>query len=268
MIWATRAARVETSRVSTAGWLRSRQDVKSMEEEVERSLLALNRSFYERMALPFAQTRELPQPGFATLLEYLPQPCPRVLDVGCGEGRFGRFLSAQGFSGNYLGLDFSEALLVRAAAELPKTFGGAFLVRDLAAPDPLNGLGRFALIVCLAVLQHIPGHEKRVRLLRDMANHLSAGGRIFLSTWQFMDSERQRRKLVPWQDAGVDPQRLEPGDHLVSWQSGGYSFRYVSSIDATYTERLARAAGLDIVAQFRSDGREGNLNLYTVLAKS
>jgi tRNA (uracil-5-)-methyltransferase TRM9 len=248
-------------------WLRRRPATERMEEEIERRLLALNRSFYERLALPFAQTRERAQPGFARLLEYMPQPCSRVLDVGCGEGRFGRFLSARGFTGSYLGLDFSEALLVRAATALPETFDSAFLVRDLAGHAALSGLGGFDLIVCLAVLQHIPGRENRVRLMREMAQHLAPGGHVFLSTWQFMDSERQRRKLVRWQDAGLDPERMEPGDHLLSWQSGGYGYRYVAHIDATETHRLVSTAGLGMVAQFRSDGREGNLNLYTVMAK-
>ncbi len=238
-----------------------------MEEETERRLLALNRSFYERLALPFARTRAQPQPGFGRLLTYLPPRCAAVLDVGCGEGRFGRFLATNGFSGSYLGLDFSEALLVRAAAALPDTLCSAFLVRDLAAPHALDGLESFDLVVCLAVLQHIPGRANRARLLHDMALRVAPGGRLFLSTWQFLDSERQRRKLIPWQDADLDPAAVEPGDYLLSWQSGGSGYRYVAHIDAAETERLAGPAGLDVVAQFRSDGREGDLNLYTVLKR-
>lgn len=237
-----------------------------MEQETERRLLALNHSFYEHLATPFAQSRKQPQPGFTRLMEHLPQPCHSVLDVGCGEGRFGRFLAGAGFTGSYLGLDFSEGLLVKAAAGFPATLDSAFLVRDLARPGALSDLGTFSLIVCLAVLQHIPGRHNRQELLGDMADHLAPGGRIFLSTWQFMDSVRQRRKLVPWEAADFDPASLEPGDYLLSWRSGGFGFRYAAHVDAVETDRMATTAGLSIVAQFRSDGREGDLNLYTVLA--
>ena len=60
-----------------------------MREEVVQQLLALNREFYDAQADSFAGSRVTPQPGFARLLPHLPDPCPRFLDVGCGNGRFG-----------------------------------------------------------------------------------------------------------------------------------------------------------------------------------
>ena len=54
--------------------------------------------------------------------------------------------------------------------------------------------------------------------------------------------------------------------YLLSWHRGGYGLRYVALLDEAETQRLADAAGLRVVAQFYSDGREGNLNLYTLLA--
>ena len=44
-------------------------------------------------AVPFAASRAAAQPGFVRLLPYLPAGRPRLLDVGCGDGRFGRFLA-------------------------------------------------------------------------------------------------------------------------------------------------------------------------------
>lgn len=237
-----------------------------MEEETVRQLLALNRRFYEQLAAPFAQTRQRPQPGFTRLLPYLPDPYGSVLDVGCGEGRFARFLVQHGFTGRYVGIDFSENLLQAAATALPNTLDSAFLARNLAAPGALDSLGTFSLIVSLAVLQHIPGRANRVRLLAAIAANLAPGGRIFLSTWQFLDSERQRRKVVPWATAGLDEAALEPGDYLLTWRSGGHGLRYVAHVDAAETAALAAAANLQVITNFRSDGREGDLNLYTVLA--
>lgn len=232
-----------------------------MRPEIAERLLELNQTFYGQLAEPFAVTRSRPQPGFERLLAYLPEPCRRVLDVGCGAGTFGRFLSKHREVARYVGVDYSSELISQAR----NAVDGKFSLRNLAAETPLDGLGKYDLIACLAVLQHLPGDERRCGLVRDMRRHLTRDGRMFLSFWQFMDSERQRRKIVPWAEVGIDPMDVEAGDHLLSWRSGGFGLRYVSYIDESGAVDLAASAGLEIVDRFRSDGREGNLNLYVIL---
>jgi tRNA (uracil-5-)-methyltransferase TRM9 len=233
-----------------------------MKPDVAQQLVALNRAFYERLADPFARSRLAPQPGFARLLAWLPTPCQRVLDVGCGNGRFGHFLHENGITAEYVGVDFSPPLLHKAEQQQP----GRFHARDLSQPGCLAGLGRYDLLVCLAVMQHIPGRANRQRLLAEMADCLAENGRIFLANWQFMDSPRQRRKRQPWSAIGLSSDDVEAGDHLLNWQRGGYGLRYVCQIDAGETAVMAQATNLQILGQFRSDGREGDLSLYTVLA--
>ena len=128
-----------------------------MREEVVAQLLALNRAFYDGQAASFAASRVQPQPGFTALLPYLPQPCRTMLDVGCGEGRFGRFLQSQQPVARYVGVDFSAELLMIAQAQVDATEGQIdFYQRDMTRPDFLAGLGRFDAVVCLAALHHIP----------------------------------------------------------------------------------------------------------------
>lgn len=231
-----------------------------MDETIIRQLTALNEAFYNRFAAPFSASRTGPQPGYSRLLAYVPAGRPRVLDVGCGDGRFGRYLRAAGRDVDYVGVDFSAALL--AAGNAP----GRFLRRDLSQAGCLDDLGRFDLIVCLSTLQHIPAHRNRARLLEEMAAQLDAGGYVALANWQFLASERQRRKIRPWAEVGLDVDDVEVGDYLLSWQRGGDGRRYVALLDEAATRTLAAEARLRVVEQFRSDGREGDLNLYTVLA--
>lgn len=228
-------------------------------------LLALNRQFYTDMAAAFAESRATPQPGFARLWAAWPNPCRRVLDAGCGEGRFGRFLAAQGLAAEYVGVDFSAELLTHARLHLPQA---QFYPCDLSRPACLADLGLFEAIVCLAVLQHIPGAANRLALLRALAGQLAPGGRLFLSHWQFLDSPRQRRKLRPWADLGLTDNDVEANDYLLTWQRGGRGLRYVAWIGLEAMLPLAAAAGLRLRSHFYSDGREGRLNLYVILERA
>ncbi len=234
-----------------------------MDEVVAARLSILNQDFYRQFAQPFVETRATPQAGFFKLIEHLPQSAGHLLDVGCGDGRFGRFSLEHGLIGRYTGVDFSADML-EAARRL--TEKGRFLQRDMSQPDFLAGLGSYELVSCLAAMQHIPGRANRIRVLKEMAGHLAPNGRIVLSNWQFLESERQRRKIIDWQHIGLTDDELEKNDYLLTWQRGGKGYRYVTFIDADETSELAETAGLRCLTQFRSDGREGNLNLYTILA--
>ncbi|HRQ40540.1 MAG TPA: class I SAM-dependent methyltransferase [Chloroflexota bacterium] len=233
-----------------------------MRPEVVEKLLALNRHFYEANAVDFSQSRQGINPGFARVRELLPQPCPRLLDVGCGNGRFGQYAQQQAI-GAYVGVDFSGSLLEVARAQVVGEFHG----RDLTQPGCLNDLGQFDAIVCLAVLHHIPGRDNRRQLLAAMGERLGADGRLFLSTWQFATNPRQQRKIRPWSEISLSPADVEPGDYLLTWQRGDFAYRYACHIDAAAVTHLAVDAGLRVDQQFKSDGREGDLSLYTVLEK-
>lgn len=235
-----------------------------MRQAVVAQLLQLNQVFYEQMAAPFAGSRQKPWPGFVELSRWLPAECPDLLDVGCGEGRLGRFLQQAGRIQTYTGVDFSQSLLQMAQAQTV----GTFWQRDLSQPGSLDGLPQYAGITCLATLQHIPARTNRLRLLQEMAAHLKPAGRLILANWQFLQSARQQRKLSRWEEIGLTAADAEPNDYLLTWQRNGFARRYVCLIDAVETAALAAAAGLTVLRQFHSDGREGNLNLYTVLSQA
>ncbi len=231
-----------------------------MEEAIVRRLVEINATFYRQLAEPFAASRNAPQPGYERLLPHIPERPLAVLDVGCGNGRFGRYL-ARHRAITYTGVDFTPTLFTPIDGVISR-----FETRDLSNPESLAGLGQFDLVACLSTLQHIPGHRNRERLVREMAAHMSPGGLLLLVNWQFLDNARQRRKIVPWSEVGLESSQVEPGDHLLSWDRDGRGVRYASHIDEENTEKLVKAANLRIVTQFRADGREGNLNLYSLMA--
>ena len=131
------------------------------------------RSFYESF---WAQAPDDPEPwGWerrrALLLEEA-RPGERVLDLGCGAGRF---LSALREAGaEPVGVELAEAAAERARANVP----GADV--RLVEPDgslPL-GHGEVDLVWCSEVLEHIPDVS---HALLEARRVLKRGGRLLLT---------------------------------------------------------------------------------------
>jgi SAM-dependent methyltransferase len=241
-----------------------------MDTATTETLLRLNRVFYDRFAAQFAQSRTPNQPGWQRLLPFLPEQ-GRLLDVGCGHGRLARLLDQQGRRVAYVGVDSSAPLLAIARADTSAlAIATTFIEADVAAAGWVDALpvGAFDAIVALAVLHHIPGWRGRRNLLTQLAGLLTQDGVLALSTWQFMNEARLRRKIVPWGAAGLTPDRVEAGDYLLDWQRGGAGLRYCHLVDQGELSALAEQAGLNIQAMFHDDGRGKNQNLFAVLGRA
>ena len=241
-----------------------------MRADVVAQLLAINRQFYEQFATSFHTSRLQPAYGFFQLLRHLPAHPLTVLDVGCGNGRWGHFLHQHGRVASYIGIDNSPSYMDKgrewvSIQQNPHLF--RFRQGEMAHPDFLADLPTFQLVACLSALHHVPTRQRRYAVVRELAAHLDEAGQLVLGSWQFMDSPRQRRKILDWRTVGLSEQDVEKGDYLMRWQRGGWGQRYVALIDESETAALAAAANLRVIHQFRDDGREGNLNLYTILQK-
>src|SRR5215211_2276449 len=89
-----------------------------MHADTAATLIEINREFYTRFGDSFSATRQRLQPGVRRVLELL-EGDESILDLGCGNGEFGRELSKRGHRGPYLGVDFSPPLLREASSPLP-----------------------------------------------------------------------------------------------------------------------------------------------------
>jgi SAM-dependent methyltransferase len=239
-----------------------------MRAEVARRLLRLNAEFYERFAGEFAESRAHVAPGMARALDQV-RPGRSLLDAGCGDGRAAQALAAGGWSGAYVGVDRSAALLARARSRHLEPVRATFIHADLAEPGWDFGLPGepFDAILALAVLHHIPGARRRLALARRIASAVRPGGRLVFSTWQFLADERLRRKVVPWERLGLQAAEVEPGGHLLDWKRGGEGLRYVCALGEADLRRLAHGAGCAMIGAYQADGRNGRLSLYAVWAR-
>lgn len=105
------------------------------------------------------------------VLERLPKPLGRVLDVGCGAGGMGPGLKAAGAS-EVVGIEVEPAAAARAAAVLDRVIVGPVE----SSLDELDGT--FDTILCLDVLEHLadPGE-----VLSGLRRHARPGAHLQIS---------------------------------------------------------------------------------------
>ncbi len=251
-----------------------------MNETTVHALNAINLAFYRERAGEFSATREFPWPGWQRLARHIPAPdaigdrALRVLDVGCGNGRFAGFLcealAARGARFYYCGLDASRPLLARARRR-PLPGGVARFVELDFVEDPGQlPSGPFDLVALLGVLHSVPGAERRRALVQAAAGRLAPGGVLALTCWRFAELERFRRRLVSWESYNreaaqpIDAAQLEPGDHLMPWGRSPRLVRYCHATGADELDALVGGLGLERLETYLADGRSGDLNRYAV----
>ena len=138
-----------------------------MSPETVQKLNKLNYDFYETIGQYFNHSRNHAWEGWLVLGQELKKQFGnrkiRVLELGCGNGRFLEFLHNQGFEiQSYIGLDTSDFLLDRARERLAgmNIENAEFIKSDLLFdnwPEILKdkGIEHFDLVAMFGVLHHL-----------------------------------------------------------------------------------------------------------------
>lgn len=247
-----------------------------MDPSTIRRLNAINREFYRATAAEFDQTRSHPWPGWEKLLPYLSGMAGRastslsVLDVGCGNGRFGVFLWQRLVGATpalplqnirYHGIDNNAALLERARQALDGLPGLTTCLEEHDIIEQPLDAGDYDLVVLFGVLHHVPGCEQRLQLLRVLGQRVAPGGLLVFACWRFYEYERFRQRIVRW----PEDLQVEKHDYLLDWRQGARALRYCHYVDDAEHAALAAASGLTEIAAYRADGQTGDANRYSIL---
>jgi hypothetical protein len=122
----------------------------------------------------------------------------------------------------------------------------------------------WSVITAFAVLHHIPSHDLRLDILRTIRSLLANDGLFIHSNWQFLNSEKLRARIQPWEGIALSRSEVDAGDYLLDWRSGGEGLRYIHHFNEHELDELAKVSNFNVLDTFYSDGEGGRLGLYEI----
>lgn len=251
-----------------------------MKKETLLKLNNLNKKFYSAQAASFDATRQTLWPGWERVVDILEKSNLvdsreglSVLDVGCGNGRYLKYLIEQDIATkSYLGVDSSEKLIEIAKKNFTDRKSSQFEVADILEKHYWQNLNqKFNHIVAFGLFHHIPGYENRLKLVQQMIEHLNSNGTLVITFWQFMKQERFQKMIIATEShLGSLSSDLEENDYLLDWDNSGLP-RYCHYFSDEEVDQLIQElsnSGIQVIQDYNDDGKDKGLNKYLILSGS
>jgi len=228
-----------------------------MKKEYAEYLLKKTKEDYNRIAEKFSRTRSRIWEEVRFLFDDYVRPGDKVLDLGCGNGRFFEILKDKGV--DYIGVDFSERLIEIAKKRYPQV---KFQVADaLNLPFPNNF---FDKVYTIAVLHHIPSKEFRQRFLEEAKRVLKPGGLLILTVWK-IKTKNNLLSVIKYTILKLIG-KLDWGDTFESWNKKIQ--RYFHIFSKKELKRLLNEADFKVLEIGIVRNERGNRNnIYLIVKK-
>lgn len=226
------------------------------EEEKLRKIVEEN---YRTIASHYSETRKKRLWNFLFDICSAVKSGDKVLDVGCGSGKLLQALSEKNI--NYLGIDPSKALLLNAKKNFKNFKFEPGSLEDLSACD-----GDYDFVFCIAVLQHIPGRENRIKAIKNLGGKINSSGKVIISVWDLRKNHKYGKMILKNNLRKLFfLNKMDFGDLVFDWKNNRgekISKRYYHAYSLLELKKDCLAAGLSIDKLFRADN-----NIYAILSK-
>jgi len=233
-----------------------------MKEKYAKYLLEENRNDYNKIADIFDRKRDWIPPDFTILEKYINKG-ERILDLGCGNGRF---IEVVGKKVDYYGVDVSERLIEIAKKRYPD--GKFFISQPLNLPFENNF---FDKVFCLAVLHHIPSSKFRKVFLREIKRVLKPGGQVILAVWDLRENPKARRLLFKYTLLKmIGKAKIDLKDIFYPWKNSKGEIvvnRYIHIFSERELERLVRKIGFIVKEKGIFERSKKGKNIFLVAQK-
>jgi len=229
-----------------------------MKKKYAEGLLKKTKQDYNAIAQEFSATRNQAWKEIEFLFNDYVIPGDKVLDLGCGNGRFFEILKDKDV--DYIGVDFSEKLIEIAKQNYPKVKFQVADALNLAFPN-----NYFDKIYSIAVLHHIPSEEFRMQFLKEARRTLKPNGFLILTVWK--PESKKSLNLFFKHTALRLSGKLEKGDTFRPWGSKDAE-RYFHYFSEKELANLAGRAMFKIIKQGITTNERGNRkNIYLIVQK-
>lgn len=214
-------------------------------------------NLYTKYAEEFSKTRNTIWEGWIKLLTHiLLIDNLNVLDIGCGNGRFIRFLVDNNVKFNsYLGVDYSKELLKIAEYNYTLNPNVKFSTINLLKnwDEKIKKLPKFNLIVAFGVTHHLETAESRELFFKTISEIIERSGYIILSFWKFKENENL------FQTA------FEISSNLYKLKFGKNATRICYDFEESEILQLIEKNSLEIIERYFADSKNNRGNEYFVL---
>ncbi len=212
-----------------------------------KDILKLNRDFYQSVSTEFSKTRQNPWEGWNRAVESslktlkMDKETIKVLDLGCGNGRFYNFIKDKVENIKYTGVDINNDFI----KESKKKYKDAkFINKDIFENlDKIDG--KHNIVCAFGVTHHIPDTPDssfRYNWFTRLANLLDKRGVLILTFWNFEDKS---------------------GDYFLGWKYRKDIKRYChqySDVEIDNIIKNYKKINIRLIDRFKAD----NENLYLV----
>ncbi len=208
----------------------------------ERKILKKTKKDYNLIADHFSSTRKYPWKNLEFLFKDIPEG-GKVLDLGCGNGRFYEFLKEKNIE--YVGIDKAEKLIEKARKKYPEA---DFRMADaLDLPFENN---YFDFVISIAVFHHMPSEKIRLKFLNEARRVLKSGGKLKLSVWDLLSTDKRIYLRNPKEKLTG---KIGIRDILLPWKNDKGEVateRYYHAFKKKELEKLAEKAELKNIEVF------------------
>lgn len=196
---------------------------------------------YSKIADDFSQTRTWLWPEFSFFKKYI-KPGDKVLDLGCGNGRFYPFVKdIKNIS--YLGIDNNPDLIKHAQ----KIYSSAkFVVGDLL---DIPYSDHADILFSIASFHHIPSFELRNKSIQELHRVIKKNGFVVITVWNLFQKRYRKRVIKSLYNFMIHFGRYDWNDTFIPWSKTGVK-RYYHAFTPRELKKLFIKNGFDIVEMF------------------
>jgi ubiquinone/menaquinone biosynthesis C-methylase UbiE len=228
-----------------------------MKQKYAEQLLKKTKEGYDKIAEEFSTTRKEVWEEMSFLFNDYVIPGDKILDLGCGNGRFFELLEDKDI--NYIGVDFSGKLIEIARKKYPGTKFQTADALDLSFPN-----NYFDKIYSVAVLHHIPSKQLRLQFLKEARRILKPNGLLILTVWK-PKSKKDWSLFLKYTTLKLIG-KLERRDVFQPW--GKKMERYFHLFSEEELANSAKEAKFKIIKEGIMTNEKGNRrNIYLVAEK-